>query len=109
MDYKILLRKLKTGDHHLEPGWTGNGSVHAPIVLLLLWIWFQVKNEELRDKLNIFMAIDNTDTPVNQVEMTIVQLLKSSFQSNHQELLVQYFFQQEFSITEILIGTRSLK
>jgi hypothetical protein len=40
MDYKILLRKLKTGDYHLEPGWTGSGQVHAPIVLLLLWIWF---------------------------------------------------------------------
>ena len=55
------------------------------------------------------MAIHNTDIPVNQVEMTTVKLLKWSFKSNHQELLVQYFFQQQSSITEILIGTRSLE
>jgi hypothetical protein len=47
--------------------------------------------EELRDKLNIFMAIHNTDIPVNQVEMTTIKRLKWSFKSNHQELLVQYF------------------
>jgi hypothetical protein len=63
----------------------------------------------LKDKLNIFMAIHNTDIPVSQVEMTTVKLLKWSFKSNHQERLVQYFFQQQSSITEILIGTRSLE
>jgi hypothetical protein len=55
------------------------------------------------------MAIHNTDIPVNHVEMTTVKLLKWSFKSNHQERLVQYFFQQQSSIMEILIGTRSLE
>jgi hypothetical protein len=45
------------------------------------------------------MAIHNTDIPVNQVEMTTVKRLKWLFKSNHQERLVQYFFQHcEFSI-----------
>jgi hypothetical protein len=44
------------------------------------------RNQELRNTLNIFMAIHNTDIPVNQIEMTIGKLLKWSSKSNPQEL-----------------------
>ena len=106
MDYKILHRKLKTGDHHLKQGVnrkrTSSCSNSATLAMNM------ILSQEW-GKLNIFMAIHNTDIPVNQIEMTTVQLLKWSFKSNHRELLVQYFFQQQSFITEILKGTRSLE
>ena len=43
------------------------------------------------------MVIHKKDILINQVMMTNIKLSKWSFQPNHQERLVQYFFRQQSS------------